>query len=162
MRPLSHYELRQLHITAAAAEAIPHQEVLRALRRHVRGDWGTINTIHRAEAEQSLRNLFPGGSQPTRPQDAGIWFGTGATFLHLQDPVRPTTLRNLMNAIHQSSLGSYLKSQAPASNRLLAAFNGEQLPRKHQSLEPPATVRHQPPPAQLAQPSQTRGHGHSH
>ena len=53
--PKPRFELGQLRITPAAAMAIPHQEVLHALRRHARGDWGQLDPADRCENERALR-----------------------------------------------------------------------------------------------------------
>lgn len=36
------FQLGRLYVTPAAAVALPHKEVFRALARHAAGDWGTV------------------------------------------------------------------------------------------------------------------------
>jgi len=48
------FALGELLITPAAAEAIPHADVLRALDRHAQGDWGLLDPHDRHENERAL------------------------------------------------------------------------------------------------------------
>lgn len=52
------FSLGKLLITPGAEAALPHHEVLRALGRHARGDWGELSAEDRAENELSLREGF--------------------------------------------------------------------------------------------------------
>jgi hypothetical protein len=48
-------QLGQLCITPQAMEAVPAPEVLRAIARHVAGDWGALDEHDRQENERALR-----------------------------------------------------------------------------------------------------------
>jgi hypothetical protein len=52
------FPLGQVVATAHAAHSIPPDEVLAALSRHVRGDWGNVSEEDRKENELSLRQGF--------------------------------------------------------------------------------------------------------
>jgi hypothetical protein len=52
------FSLGDVVITPAALEATQHHEVLNALARHVRGDWGDVSAEDRSENELSLREGF--------------------------------------------------------------------------------------------------------
>ena len=54
VRSAPKFALGQLFITPAAAKAIPHEEVLRALARHVCGDWGLLESHDRDVNERAL------------------------------------------------------------------------------------------------------------
>ena len=49
------FGLGQMCITAAAAKAVPPDEVVKALARHAAGDWGDLDAHDRAANEQALR-----------------------------------------------------------------------------------------------------------
>ena len=48
------FELGQICITANAANAVPTDEVMRAVARHAAGDWGTLDAHDRQENERAL------------------------------------------------------------------------------------------------------------
>jgi hypothetical protein len=52
------FPLGQTVITPAAIEALTNQDVLTALSRHVRGDWGDLCDEDRTENDHSLREGF--------------------------------------------------------------------------------------------------------
>lgn len=55
-RPL--LDLGRLCITPGAEAALSHEDVLTALSRHVRGDWGEVGPADAAENELSVREGF--------------------------------------------------------------------------------------------------------
>jgi hypothetical protein len=52
------FQLGQIVITPSALEALPQAEVMEALSRHARGDWGDVNAEDRQENEFSLKEGF--------------------------------------------------------------------------------------------------------
>jgi hypothetical protein len=52
------FELGQIVITRAAMEVLPNEDVLRALSRHIRGDWGDVDDHDREENELSIKEGF--------------------------------------------------------------------------------------------------------
>ena len=48
------FELGRLHILPGARQEIAHDELLQAIRRHARGDWGDCTPEQRAQNELSL------------------------------------------------------------------------------------------------------------
>ena len=50
----SKFELGHLCITANAAQAVPPNEVMRAVARHAAGDWGTLDAHDQQENERAL------------------------------------------------------------------------------------------------------------
>jgi hypothetical protein len=79
----------------------------------------TIQSLHHAQAEQTLAGLFPGNYIPARIQDRGTWLGTGSTLLFLQNPVRPTPLRNLLASRTPAGLRTVLPDHE-APDRIVA------------------------------------------
>lgn len=54
----SKFPLGALVSTPGALEALTHDEILTAISRHVRGDWGDLDEEDREENEFSLREGF--------------------------------------------------------------------------------------------------------
>ena len=52
---MSKFLLGQLVSTPGALEFVSHDQMLAALSRHVRGDWGDMDADDRAENERSLK-----------------------------------------------------------------------------------------------------------
>ena len=52
--PRQTFSLGRMVITAAAAAALPEEEVRLAIRRHAAGDWGDLDAEDGAENERSL------------------------------------------------------------------------------------------------------------
>lgn len=52
------FELGRFYATPGALREIPLLEILVALRRHARGDWGNVDVVDRKENEFSLREGF--------------------------------------------------------------------------------------------------------
>jgi len=52
------FSLGRVVATAHAAHTIPPDEILKALSRHVRGDWGDVGKDDRKENEISLKEGF--------------------------------------------------------------------------------------------------------
>ena len=50
----SKFELGHLCITANAAQAVPPNEVMRAVARHAAGDWGSLDAHDQQENERAL------------------------------------------------------------------------------------------------------------
>ena len=50
------FELGRMCITAAASQAVPPEEVAKALARHVVGDWGDLDAHDWAANERALRD----------------------------------------------------------------------------------------------------------
>jgi hypothetical protein len=50
------FELGQVYSTPGAVELLSHDEILSALARHVRGDWGSISREDLEENDFSVRN----------------------------------------------------------------------------------------------------------
>jgi hypothetical protein len=53
--PNRRFEPGQLGMTPAAQDAITHEEMITALRRHLAGDWGDVDEHDWQENELSLR-----------------------------------------------------------------------------------------------------------
>ena len=54
--PLAKFPLGQLVATPNALNAIPNDEILAALSRHVRGEWGDLDAHDLAANESALKN----------------------------------------------------------------------------------------------------------
>jgi hypothetical protein len=52
------FELGQIVITRAAMEVLPNEDVLRALSRHVWGDWGDVDDHERPHIFLNALRLF--------------------------------------------------------------------------------------------------------
>jgi hypothetical protein len=52
------FQMGRLFITPAAMEAVAEYEIIAALRRHLRGDWGNVCPEDREENDRSLRKGF--------------------------------------------------------------------------------------------------------
>ena len=70
------FALGQTVITPAAIEALTNQDVLTALSRHVRGDWGDLCEEDRKENEFSLREGFRLFSVYHTPTGKKFWIIT--------------------------------------------------------------------------------------
>ena len=56
----------------------------------------TTELTRRGETEAVLRGQFPDTSPPARIHYRGTWLGTGSKLLHLQNPILPGPLKNLL------------------------------------------------------------------
>ena len=54
--PSTHFALGLLCITPEALDTLPADELLKAVRRHAAGDWGTVNQNKWQENDLALRN----------------------------------------------------------------------------------------------------------
>ena len=54
--PSTHFALGLLCITPEALDTLPADEMLKAVRRHAAGDWGTVNQLKWQENDLALRN----------------------------------------------------------------------------------------------------------
>ncbi len=54
--PIPKFALGKCFITPAALEALTHEDVLRAIRRHESGDWGDLDEIGRLKNERSIKD----------------------------------------------------------------------------------------------------------
>jgi hypothetical protein len=72
------FSLGQTVITPAAIEALTNQDVLTALSRHARGDWGDICEEDRKENEFSLREGYRLFSVYHTPIGKKFWIITEA------------------------------------------------------------------------------------
>jgi hypothetical protein len=52
------FPLGRVVITPNAMERVPQEDILDALRRHARGDWGDLDDNDREENERSLKEGF--------------------------------------------------------------------------------------------------------
>ena len=52
------FSIGRLVSTPGALERVPHEEMLTALSRHIRGDWGDVDEHDRSENELSLKEGF--------------------------------------------------------------------------------------------------------
>jgi len=50
------FALGRLCVTPKAADALPPEELFRAVARHARGDWGLLQTPDRQQNEEALRH----------------------------------------------------------------------------------------------------------
>jgi len=72
------FSLGQVVITPAALHTVPHEDVVRALRRHLTGDWGELDEHDRAENELSLKQGFRLLSAYTAGNGTKFWIITEA------------------------------------------------------------------------------------
>ena len=72
------FQLGQTVITPAAMEVLTNGDVLTALSRHVKGDWGDVSRHDREENELSLREGFRLFSVYHTTSDIKFWVITEA------------------------------------------------------------------------------------
>lgn len=76
--PPPKFRLGRCCITPHALARLTHEDVMRALERHVTGDWGDVNEADRQENELSLREGFRLLSVYHSPTGLAYWVITEA------------------------------------------------------------------------------------